>query len=61
MAEFAALEQAIGYRFRDPRLLRQALTHPSLGRGHNQRLEFLGDAVLELCVSEKIYEMHPEM
>ena len=61
MSDYAALEQAIGHSFRQPALLRQALTHPSLGHGHNQRLEYLGDAVLELCVSEKIYEQHPEM
>ena len=61
MAEYAPLEAAIGHMFRDRALLRQALTHPSLGHRHNQRLEFLGDAVLELCVSEKIYEKHPEM
>ena len=61
MADFAALEQAIGHSFRQKALLKQALTHPSLGHNHNQRLEFLGDAVLELCVSEKIYEQHPEM
>ncbi|MBR4359320.1 MAG: ribonuclease III [Clostridia bacterium] len=61
MADFSALQQAIGYRFTRQGLLKQALTHPSLGHNHNQRLEFLGDAVLELCVSEKIYENHPEM
>ena len=61
MADFSALEAAIGYRFHTHALLRQALTHPSLGQNHNQRLEFLGDAVLELCVSEKIYANHPEM
>lgn len=61
MADYTALQEAIGYRFRDAALLRQALTHPSLGPRHNQRLEFLGDAVLEVCVSEKIYAMHPEM
>lgn len=61
MADYAALERAIGYTFRQKALLRQALTHPSLGPDHNQRLEFLGDAVLEMCVSEKIYAMHPEM
>jgi len=61
MADYAALEEAIGYTFRQKSLLRQALTHPSLGPHHNQRLEFLGDAVLEVCVSEKIYAMHPEM
>lgn len=61
MAEFSALEAAIGHTFGRHGLLRQALTHPSVGHGDNQRLEFLGDAVLELCVSEKIYEKHPEM
>ena len=61
MSEYAALEGAIGYTFQKTALLRQALTHPSMGHDHNQRLEFLGDAVLELCVSEKIYEKHPEM
>lgn len=61
MAELKALEKSIGHTFKKPALLRQALTHPSMGHDHNQRLEYLGDAVLELCVSEKIYEKHPEM
>ena len=61
MTDYSALEAAIGYRFRDRAALRQALTHPSFGPRHNQRLEFLGDAVLEMCVSEKINAMHPEM
>ena len=61
MSDLQALQGAIGYTFKKPALLKQALTHPSLGQGHNQRLEFLGDAVLELCVSEKIYANHPEM
>lgn len=61
MSEWTALEGEIGHRFQKSALLRQALTHPSLNQHHNQRLEFLGDAVLELCVSEKIYDRHPEM
>ncbi len=61
MSGIKALEAAVGHTFRAPALLRQALTHPSMGHEHNQRLEYLGDAVLELCVSEKIYEKHPEM
>lgn len=61
MAELKKLEQVLHYTFRDRKLLNVALTHPSMGGEHNQRLEFLGDAVLEMCVSEKIYEMHPEM
>ena len=61
MAEWKALEKAIGHTFQKPALLSQALTHPSMGHEHNQRLEYLGDAVLELCVSEKIDDQHPEM
>ena len=61
MADWSALEEKLGWTFRDRALLRLALTHPSAGRRHNQRLEFLGDAVLEMCVSEQIYFRHPEM
>lgn len=61
MAEFERLQRALGYSFRDSSLLKLALTHPSHHARHNQRLEFLGDAVLELCISEKIFEKHPEM
>ena len=55
------LEERIGYKFRNPLLLAEALTHPSLRhethRSHfdNQRLEFLGDAVLQLVVTEHLY------
>lgn len=55
-----ALMQALDYQFRDPALLRQALTHPSMGRKDNQRLEFLGDAVLQFVMSELLYQSHPE-
>ena len=62
------LERAIGYEFRDKRLLEQAMTHSSYANEHrldklacNERLEFLGDAVLELCVSEKLYREYPEL
>ena len=61
MVDLSQLERAISYRFADKRLLSVALTHPSAGPENNQRLDYLGDAVLELCVSEKIYAMHPEM
>lgn len=47
--------EKIGYRFRDEKLLHLALRHPSLGAENNQRLEFLGDAVLEMCISDRIY------
>lgn len=59
------LEQRIGYKFRNSLLLAEALTHPSLSyetqRHHfdNQRLEFLGDAVLQLICTEHLYNLFP--
>ena len=59
------LETRIGYRFKNPALLKTALTHPSYGREHHvphyQRLEFLGDAVLELAVSRYLFFELPEI
>jgi ribonuclease-3 len=49
----------LGHRFRDEALLDQALTHRSAGRANNERLEFLGDAVLSAVVSELLYEVFP--
>jgi ribonuclease-3 len=51
-----ALQQRLGYRFTNAGLLRRALTHRSWGAEHNERLEFLGDAVLSLCVSDLLFE-----
>ena len=51
--------KALGYTFRDEALLRRALTHPSMGKNDNQRLEFLGDAVLQYLMSDKLYRAHP--
>jgi len=59
------LQQRIGYTFRDPQLLVHAVTHPSYLQDHpeepesNQRLEFLGDAVLQLVVTEELYRQYP--
>lgn len=55
-----ALQDRLGYRFRDPALLRRALTHASVGAGSNERLEFLGDRVLGLVVAEKLYADFPD-
>ncbi len=52
----AALQQRLGYRFANPLLLQRALTHRSWGADHNERLEFLGDAVLSLGVSGLLFE-----
>lgn len=59
------LEERIGYRFRNRQLLITALTHPSYAGDYHvdsyQRLEFLGDAVLELYVSETLYKKHASL
>jgi ribonuclease-3 len=49
----------IDYRFNDPQLLREALTHRSLGSSNNERLEFLGDSVLNLVIAMRLYELRP--
>jgi ribonuclease-3 len=51
-----SLQARLGYRFDDAALLRRALTHRSFGAEHNERLEFLGDAVLTMAVSSLLYE-----
>ncbi len=56
-AELRAFEERIGYTFRDPAILREALTHASMSsptRADNQRLEFLGDRVLGLVIAETV-------
>lgn len=50
------LEQRLEHRFTQPGLLKQALTHRSFGAEHNERLEFLGDSVLNLAVAGLLYE-----
>ena len=50
----------LNYRFRDPALLELALTHRSMGRPNNERLEFLGDAMLGAIVAQMLYEAHPK-
>jgi ribonuclease-3 len=63
----SSLEATLEYTFTDRSLLETALTHTSFVKGdgkrqtHNERLEFLGDAVLELCVSEHLYLQQPQL
>jgi ribonuclease III len=66
-SDLRKLEKQLGVAFRNPELLRQAFTHSSYVNEHrmtvskdNERLEFLGDAVLELTVSEFLYAKYPE-
>ncbi len=62
--EYREIEKALGYRFRDRRLLDTAFTHSSYayltGAESNERLEFLGDAVLQLAVTEMLLATHKE-
>jgi ribonuclease-3 len=65
VSDLAALQARLGYSFCDEGLLRLALTHPSVAHEkgtaieHNQRLEFLGDAVLQLALTRELYEKFP--
>lgn len=52
----AALQDRLQHRFRDPKLLARALTHRSFSSEHNERLEFLGDSVLNLAVAGLLYQ-----
>ncbi len=64
--EIAAVEKSIHYRFSQVKLLETALTHSSWANeqaepgGHNERMEFLGDAVLELSVTEVLFALFPQ-
>ncbi|MDT8375969.1 MAG: ribonuclease III [Mariprofundaceae bacterium] len=56
----ALIQQATGYHFKNPPLLKRALTHRSASSGHMERLEFLGDAVLGLAIAEYLHEHFPQ-
>ena len=65
LAAVDALEHRIGYVFQDREVLERALTHASVGDGarevrHNERLEFLGDRVLNLCAAECLMALDPD-
>ena len=59
-ADIQAFAARIGHGFADPALLIEALTHPSMGGAHNQRLEFLGDRVLGLVIAEALIAQDPK-
>lgn len=56
----ATLHQALGYRFLNDALLDAALTHSSAGNGNNERLEFLGDAILSFTIAAELYARFPD-
>lgn len=66
MPDFPSFEKAIGVHFKDQRLLTQAFIHrsyinenPNTGHFHNERFEFLGDAVLELSITKYLFDKYP--
>ena len=67
MSKIEELQKVIGYEFTKTELLKQALTHSSFAnekhkkQSDNERLEFLGDAVLELVSSEFLYQNYPKL
>jgi len=56
----AWVERSLGYVFTHPELCQAALTHRSAGAEHNERLEFLGDSILNCSVARMLYESHPD-
>lgn len=59
--ELSLLCRQIDYHFVDIKHLQQALTHRSVGKGNNERLEFLGDAILSFIISDVIYHKFPDI
>jgi ribonuclease-3 len=57
----AALCKQLGYQFAQPHLLQRALTHRSYSAAHNERLEFLGDSVLNCAIAKYLYDTYPDI
>lgn len=60
MLDYKPLSQALGYIFKDPNLLELALSHRSVGALNNERLEFLGDAVLNVVIAAELFQRFPK-
>lgn len=60
MMDLTSLEKRLNYRFQDQALLQQALTHRSAAKRHNERLEFLGDSILNLAIAKALYHQFPQ-
>lgn len=66
MSDFVKLEHTLGFKFNNPELYREAMTHTSFASEHNlsydnQRLEFLGDAVVQITVTDYLYKRYPSL
>jgi ribonuclease III len=58
---FPRIESALGHQFANPELLRTALTHRSFGSPNNERLEFLGDGVLDFVIADQLFSHFPDL
>jgi len=61
MLELKKLCEKLGYEFQNIDLLRQALCHRSIGKPSNERLEFLGDAILSFVMADELFHRHPDL
>lgn len=61
MTDYAPLQRSLGYQFDDPELLILALSHRSVGSHNNERLEFLGDSIVNHIVAEALYHRFAEV
>lgn len=59
--KYAALQRTIGYQFQEPALLVRALTHRSFGADNNERLEFIGDGLVNAVVAELLFSHYPDL
>lgn len=60
MNELESIQKRLGYQFQTPAFLETALTHRSANKSHYERMEFLGDAVLNLVISSQLYQVFPQ-
>jgi ribonuclease III len=59
--EFGVLIKSLGFQFADDKLLREALTHRSASNNNNERLEFLGDSILNFVIAEELFRRYPDV
>ncbi len=57
---YSTLSRQLGYQFQDPALLKAALTHRSVRGGNNERLEFLGDSIVNFIIADELYRRLPQ-
>ena len=61
MTNYLDLQEQLGYEFQDVGLLLQAVTHRSYAKNNNERLEFVGDGILDCVIAINLYQLYPDM